>query len=69
MTHRQTPTDGDTETLPKSDAAAAIGVSLRTLERYVADGRIAPLPFPLRPRTFAVADIEQLKRTGTAVAS
>lgn len=68
MTHRQTATDAE-PTLPKSAAAEAIGVSLRTLERYVADGRIAPLPFPLRPRTFAVADIEKLKRTGNAVTS
>jgi len=68
MTHRQLPQDGEPETLPKSDAAKFIGVSIRTLERYVADGRIAPQPYPLRPRHFAVADIAQLKRTGRATA-
>lgn len=68
MTLRHTPAEGEPETLPKADAAAQIGVSIRTLERYVADGRIEPLPYPLRPRHFAVADIAQLKRTGSATA-
>lgn len=59
MTERQNP-----EKIRKEDAAAMIGVSVRTLERYVAAGRIAPLPLPMYPRYFNPADVEQLKRTG-----
>lgn len=59
MTERQNP-----EKIRKEDAAALIGVSVRTLERYVAAGRIAPLPVPMYPRYFTTADVEQLKRTG-----
>lgn len=54
--------------MAKSAAAEVIGVSVRTLERYVAAGRIQPLPLPLSPRYFAAADVERLKLTGSAVA-
>lgn len=67
MTHRQNPADGEIETITKADAAALIGVSLRTLERYVSAGRITPLPVPMKPRYFSAADVERLKTTGSAV--
>lgn len=68
MTHRQDTPVGEAEKLTKAAAAAAIGVSLRTLERYVQAGRIAPLPVPMKPRYFAAADVQALKTTGNAVA-
>lgn len=60
MTERQTPP----EKIRKEDAAKLIGVSVRTLERYVAAGRIRPMPLPMYPRYFATADVETLKRHG-----
>lgn len=69
MTHRQNPAiDGEPETITKAAAAAMIGVSLRTLERYVSAGRITPLPVPMKPRYFAASDVLALKTTGSAVA-
>ena len=59
MTERQTP-----EKIRKDAAAAIIGVSVRTLERYVAAGRIAPLPVPEYPRYFKTDDVMELQRTG-----
>lgn len=59
MTERQNP-----EKIRKEDAAAMIGVSVRTLERYMAAGRIAPLPLPMYPRYFNAADVVELQRTG-----
>lgn len=59
MTERQNP-----EKIRKEAAAAMIGVSVRTLERYVAAGRIAPLALPEYPRYFDAADVAQLQRTG-----
>lgn len=48
----------------KATAAKLLGVSTRTLERYVAAGRIQPLPVPLNPRYFRASDIEALKLNG-----
>ena len=59
MTERQNP-----EKIRKEDAAAMLGVCVRTLERYVAAGRIAPLPLPMYPRYFKTEDVVQLQRTG-----
>lgn len=59
MTERQEP-----EKIRKEDAAAMLGVCVRTLERYVAAGRIAPLPLPMYPRYFKAADVVELQRTG-----
>jgi hypothetical protein len=55
MTDRQTPAK-----VPAKDAAAMLGVSVRTLDRYQAAGTITPCPVPLRPRMFRVADLEAL---------
>lgn len=69
MTDRQKPAvTGEPENITKAAAAARIGVSLRTLERYVSAGLIAPRPIPLKPRYFAAADVERLRTTGSAVA-
>jgi DNA-binding transcriptional MerR regulator len=37
-----------------------LGVSLRTLDRYQAAGKILPCPVPASPRMFRVADLEKL---------
>lgn len=63
MTDRQNAAD---PVVKKADAAELIGVSVRTLERYVADGRIQPLPYPLYRREFRLADVEALTRNGRA---
>lgn len=68
MTERQiTPSTAPPGVVEKAAAAELIGISVRTLERYVADGRITPLPYPLYRRQFRLQDIENLKRTGKAV--
>lgn len=46
--------------VPAKDAAAMLGVSLRTLDRYQAAGKILPCPVPASPRMFRVADLEKL---------
>lgn len=64
MTHRQNPTpDGAPAAAPRvpaKDAAAMLGVSVRTLDRYQAAGMITPCPVPRQPRMFRVADLEKL---------
>lgn len=39
-----------------------LGVSVRTLDRYQAARRITPLPVPIAPRLFRVADVEALTK-------
>jgi hypothetical protein len=47
--------------VPAKDAAALLGVSVRTLDRYQAGGLITPTPTPRAPRMFRVADIATLR--------
>lgn len=60
MTHRQEPAPTGAPRVPAKDAAAMLGVSVRTLDRYQAAGLITPCPVPRMPRYFRVADIEKL---------
>lgn len=60
MTHRQEPAPTGAPKIPARAAAALLGVSVRTLDRYQAAGMIAPCPVPRAPRMFRVADLEAL---------
>ena len=60
MTHRQTPPHALPPRVPAKDAAALLGISLRTLDRYQAAGKITPCPVPASPRMFRVADLVKL---------
>lgn len=58
MTHR--PTSDSTGYLTYQEAAALLRVSVRTISRYVTDGRITPATLPTgRPR-LRRADVEAL---------
>ena len=61
MTQRQTPVPPESR-VPAAEAAKMLGVSVRTLDRYQAAGKIAPCPVPIAPRLFRVADIEALTK-------
>lgn len=60
MTARQSPPLVPELRVPAKDAARLLGVSVRTLDRYQAAGRIAPLAVPENPRMFRVADLAEL---------
>ena len=60
MTHRQEPAPTGAPRVPAKDAAAMLGVSVRTLDRYQAAGMITPCPVPRVPRMFRVEDLEKL---------
>lgn len=59
MTQRQTTAPPDPR-VTAAEAAAKLGISKRTLDRYQAAGIISPCPVPMRPRQFRVADLERL---------
>lgn len=61
MTKRHEPPTAGAQKVPAKDAAKMLGVSLRTLDRYQADGKITPCPVPIKPRQFKVEDLERLK--------
>lgn len=63
MTHRQTPITPapPAPVVPAKTAAELLGVSVRTLDRYQAAGKIRPCAVPMAPRMFRVADLEALK--------
>lgn len=61
MTERQDRMPHIPPVLEVKDAAALLGVSVRTLDRYQAAGIIAPIPVPRMPRRFKVSDLAKLR--------
>lgn len=58
-TDEQTP---EAATLTAREAADRLGVSVRTLDRYVADGLIAPRrPTPTARRRFIAREVDDLR--------
>lgn len=64
MTERQTPPESD-DKITAAEAAAVLGVSIRTLDRYQRAGELIPCPIPRRPRYFNRAAVEQFAQTGS----
>lgn len=57
-----TMTDDQPETLTAKQAADRLGVSVRTLDRYVEQGFIAPRrPTPTAHRRFLAAEVDELR--------
>ena len=68
MTHRQTTAPPDPR-VTAAEAAAKLGISVRTLDRYQAAGTITPCPVPMKPRHFRLSDIEKLSNPITPKAA